>query len=233
MRRKVRLTESDLHRMIREAVIKAINEVGDSNRGQYMLGALAARKKMQGMEKGITDDKSGYNDVSKYAANKRNNTNGEKMKQNSFYNGFHSGKDSREYGYNYMKNLDKQNESLVRKVVRESIKRVLREGKLPSYDEPVFIECTSPEDADASVEIGYSDYSSSLFYVGECGTDGYAAVAAVVQWLEENGLIDHYAYSEEDLDAYHPDDIIDVEGYYFPSWQIHVNQLCDNHGGRR
>ena len=96
-----------INKIVSESVKNILKEYGEGNRGQYMLGALAARKKQQGMEKGMTDNESGYNDVSRYAANKRKGTNAEKMKQNSFYNGFHSGKDSREYGYNYMKNLDK------------------------------------------------------------------------------------------------------------------------------
>lgn len=123
-------------------------------------------------------------------------------------------------------------ESDLHKIVKESVKRVLREGSIPRYEEPVFIGCNSPEDADVMVEIGYNDYASSLFYVGECGTDGYAALAAVVQWLEEQGIISHYAYSEEDLDAYSIEDFVEVEGYYLPSWLIHMKQLINNHGGR-
>ena len=124
-------------------------------------------------------------------------------------------------------------ESQLNKLIKECITEVLKESHIPSYEEPVFIGCSSPNDADVSVEIGYSDYSSSLFYVGECGTDGYAALAAVVEYLVENGIIDHYAYSEEDLEAYAIEDFIEVEGYYLPSWQIHMHQLIDNHGGRR
>ena len=231
MRRKVRLTESDLHRMIKESVVKAINEVGDTPAGQRKLGALQSRKFM----------KSGHKESDKvydYAKKARggdeydNRGSNKNPMYKDYANGYLDYMNSHPDEYFDCKRRQ-QNESLVRKVVRESIKRVLKEGTIPQYEEPVFIECTSPEDADMSVEIGYSSYSSSLFYVGECGTDGYAALAAVVQWLEENGLIDHYAYSEEDLVGYHPDDIIEVEGYYFPSWQIHINQLCDNHGGRR
>ena len=40
----IRLTESDLHRIVKESVKKIINEIGDTNRGQYMLGRLAAKK---------------------------------------------------------------------------------------------------------------------------------------------------------------------------------------------
>lgn len=99
----IKLTEADLHRIIRESVDKILNEYGNSNTGQYMLGALAAKKRMQGNEKGQTDDESGFNDVSNYAKQQRGDS---KMKANSFYNGFHSSKDNRGYGYNQMKKLN-------------------------------------------------------------------------------------------------------------------------------
>lgn len=45
MKRTIRLTESDLHSMIAEAVKVALNEIGDSARGQYWLGQFAAAQK--------------------------------------------------------------------------------------------------------------------------------------------------------------------------------------------
>lgn len=44
MKKLIRLTESDLHRIIEGAVKHTINEIGDTYRGQYMLGRLAGRK---------------------------------------------------------------------------------------------------------------------------------------------------------------------------------------------
>lgn len=132
-----------------------------------------------------------------------------------------------------MKRKIRLSESDLRRVIKESVRRILKEGRVPSYEEPVFIECSSPEDADISVEIGYSSYDSSLFYVGGCGTDAHAALEMVVDYLEQNGLIDHYAYSEDELDAYDMDDFIEVEGYYIPSWNIHMNQIVGNYGERR
>jgi hypothetical protein len=46
MKRTIRLTESDLKRMIKESVSKILNEFGETERGQKALGALAARKKL-------------------------------------------------------------------------------------------------------------------------------------------------------------------------------------------
>jgi hypothetical protein len=39
----IRLTESDLHRIVKESVNKIINEIGDTPRGQHALGAVDGR----------------------------------------------------------------------------------------------------------------------------------------------------------------------------------------------
>lgn len=44
MRQRVRLTESQLRGMIQEAIDEALNEIGDTDYGQYMLGRLYKRK---------------------------------------------------------------------------------------------------------------------------------------------------------------------------------------------
>ena len=110
-----------------------------------------------------------------------------------------------------MKRITRLTESDLHRIVKESVKRVLKESSLPRYEHPVFIDCSSPNDADVSVEIGFSDYSSSLFYVGECGTDGYAALEAVVEYLIQNRIIDHYTADEELVSEY-PDDYVEVNG---------------------
>ena len=40
----IRLTESDLHRIVKESVNRIINEIGDTEKGQRALGTLQARK---------------------------------------------------------------------------------------------------------------------------------------------------------------------------------------------
>ena len=101
------------------------------------------------------------------------------------------------------------------------------------YEQPVFIDCSSPNDADVSVEIEYDgECSSSLFYVGECGTDDYAALEAVVEYLIQNGIIDHYTVDEE-LASKVPDAFIEVNGYYFNEYNIVIKHLVGNHGKRR
>lgn len=40
----IRLTESDLHRIVKESVNRVLNEIGNTPKGQYMLGKLTARQ---------------------------------------------------------------------------------------------------------------------------------------------------------------------------------------------
>ena len=51
----VRLTESQLKAMVAESVREALSEIGDTNRGQYMLGRLTGRKTVRGDENGAGD----------------------------------------------------------------------------------------------------------------------------------------------------------------------------------
>ena len=94
-------------------------------------------------------------------------------------------------------------------LIKESVKAYLNETKLPQYEQPIFLDCTSKNDADMAVELAYSPLQSSLFYVGECGGDGYKALEKVVEYLEENNIIDNYEADEELVNEY-PDDFIEV-----------------------
>ena len=132
-----------------------------------------------------------------------------------------------------MKQIIKLRESDLHRIVKESVKRILRESNLPRYEPPVFIDCSSPNDADVSVEMEYDEgYSSTLFYVGGCGTDDYAALEAVVEYLKEKGIIDHYTVDEE-LASKVPDAFIEVNGYYFNEYSIVIKHLVGNYGKRR
>lgn len=44
MKQRVRLTESDLHKIVKESVRRILNEIGETEDGQRALGALQARK---------------------------------------------------------------------------------------------------------------------------------------------------------------------------------------------
>lgn len=44
MKKIIRLTKSDLHRLIIESTKRVLNEIGDTQRGQFMLGRLSSRK---------------------------------------------------------------------------------------------------------------------------------------------------------------------------------------------
>ena len=109
-------------------------------------------------------------------------------------------------------------------LIKESVKAYLNEINIPKYEQPIFLDCTSKNDADMAVEIGYSPYESSLFYVGECGGDGYKALEKVIEYMEENNIIDSYEADEELVKEY-PDDFIEANGHYFDSSRIAVYNL--------
>ena len=78
----IRLTESDLHRIVKESVKRIMNEVGETDDGQKMLAKLAARKSFNG--------DGGYFDVADYARQKRN---GDLKRQDLYAKTFHKEKD--------------------------------------------------------------------------------------------------------------------------------------------
>lgn len=82
MKRIIRLTESDLHEIVKESVARILNEVGETDDGQKKLAKLAARKAYNG--------DSGYFDVSDYAKEKRK---GDLKKQDLYAKTFHNEKD--------------------------------------------------------------------------------------------------------------------------------------------
>lgn len=64
---RIRLTESQLHNIIKESVKNVLNEMGNSAKGQIVLAALSAKKK------GIKGYNSGeVNDIDDYASRQAN-----------------------------------------------------------------------------------------------------------------------------------------------------------------
>ncbi len=106
----------------------------------------------------------------------------------------------------YFKNLGK-----TESIIREAVRKAIRESNVPSYEAPVCIDCASKEDAEFSVEIGYSDYASSLYYVGDA-YDASDALEKVMRYAQENGFAELYAGDEESANEF-PDDYYNVLGY--------------------
>ena len=66
----IRITEQDLHKMIRESVETILKEIGDTNRGMYMLG----RAQQRAAQRGDTATDNAIAD--KYQQNWKNNSSG-------------------------------------------------------------------------------------------------------------------------------------------------------------
>ena len=52
----IRLTEGDLHRIVKESVNKILNEIGNTPKYQYLLGSLAARQNRNNLDLYDPDD---------------------------------------------------------------------------------------------------------------------------------------------------------------------------------
>ena len=122
-----------------------------------------------------------------------------------------------------MKKTIRLTESKLRNIIKESIKSMIKESTLPNYDNPVFFGCESEADADFMIEVGYSDYSSSRFYVGGC-YDEFDAFETVVKWMRENDILENYAEDEEMVQEY-PDDYVEVDGAFFRNDNFIVERL--------
>ena len=122
-----------------------------------------------------------------------------------------------------MKKTIRLTESKLRNIIKESVKSIIKESTLPNYDNPVFLGCESEADADFMIEIGYSDYSSSRFYVGGC-YDEFDAFETVVKWMRKNGILENYAEDEEMVQEY-PDDYVEVDGAFFRNDNFIVKSL--------
>ena len=62
MRKIIRLTESDLHRIIVETVKSTLNEIGDSDEGQYDLGRAAGRRYIRSLDASTREDAMKHGD---------------------------------------------------------------------------------------------------------------------------------------------------------------------------
>lgn len=141
---RIRLTESQLHNVIKESVKQVINELGDTVAGQARLGALAQRKSQQAMKMGQQygtfsqqshDKWQSANKIKNYAAQKRQSA--PQQQQHELSNGWERGGDAQHAMYTHGIDRQQRNniinngwgktEEQLHRVIKESIKRVLNE----------------------------------------------------------------------------------------------------------
>lgn len=67
----IRLTESDLHRIVKESVQRILNEIGDTPKGQRALGALAQRHALRNPNYDARDTESKEAKIYDYAKKAR------------------------------------------------------------------------------------------------------------------------------------------------------------------
>lgn len=96
----IRLTESQLHRVIKESVKRVLNEIGDTERGQYALGMASERNYQRQLQNGNynnpfynrTKDIARKHEITDHAyKNQDKASNGNWVKNMDLYHAFHKG----------------------------------------------------------------------------------------------------------------------------------------------
>jgi hypothetical protein len=120
----IRLTEQDLHKIVKESVSKIINEIGDTPKGQRGLGALHARKVLRNND--LSDDTYNYAQNARGGDKYDNRGNNENPLYHDYANGYIDYLNSHpdEYIANKRKRMS---ESYLHRIVKESVNRVLNE----------------------------------------------------------------------------------------------------------
>ena len=134
MSKLIRLTENDLHRIVKESVQKIINEIGDTPRGQRALGAVAARS-IHRMHNALDDDQpeeaAYWDNVANDAARiGHNNVNPDWDEETEYFD------DGVDYWHNNLrqyetksikKDLIRLTESNLYRIIKESIDEIAKE----------------------------------------------------------------------------------------------------------
>lgn len=109
MKKVIRLTEEDLHNIIKESVKKALNEVGDTADWQYLLGRLQGRQ----MNRGQIDNARNTRD---YASRQMTNKFGNRTPKN--FQEFDAYQSANDYGYR-----DERNPQLSQDIMQQNNNR--------------------------------------------------------------------------------------------------------------
>ena len=122
----IRLTESDLHKIVKESVGKIINEIGDTPKGQRGLGGLHARKVLRNND--LSDDTYNYAQNARGGDKYDNRGNNENPLYHDYANGYIDYLNSHpdEYMVNKRKRMS---ESYLHRIVKESVNRILGEDQ--------------------------------------------------------------------------------------------------------
>ena len=136
----IRLTEQDLHRIVKESVHKIINEIGDTEKGQDALGQAHGRAIARAAKLGDKDAIARkLRNTARDAAHKAYS----EAEKNNLFAGIGSSFDN---GIDKGYHKAKTNETRINRVVKESVNRVLKESDETAWeyshlssDEGIFI----------------------------------------------------------------------------------------------
>ncbi len=106
MKKVIKLTEEDLHNIIKESVNKVLNEIGDTARGQYMLGRLQGRQMNQGQMDNARNTRN-------YSLKQMSNKFGNRTPNN--FQEFDANQSANDYGYR-----DERNPQLSQDIMQQN-----------------------------------------------------------------------------------------------------------------
>ena len=109
MKKVIKLTEEDLRNIIKESVNKVLNEIGDTARGQYMLGRLQGRQMNQGQMDNARNTR-------KYSLKQMSNKFGNRTPNN--FQEFDANQSANDYGYR-----DERNPQLSQDIMQQNNNR--------------------------------------------------------------------------------------------------------------
>lgn len=215
---------------------KALKESGDTRRGSYMKGRTIGRKMAKGDTSTVGKDNLGnYPEMGELGmkdqygyemAAKNSGLFGNPFKADERLQDIQDRYERLKHDDKFFGDWDKHingqlNEAQLRKMIAESIKKVLKEESEP-------ITIGSPEDGrGCHVTIaGDSLGPYAEFNVYGVGTDAQAAVDAAVDYLEKNGETGYFWDNEEAAQEY-PDDFVTAGncGHLLRVDLFHVEQM--------
>jgi hypothetical protein len=195
----IRLTEGDLHRVVKESVKNILTEIGDTARGQYMLGKLAQKKGEDRPENGKLGKmrkEKGLNPIFKYADKQQKN---HKLGHDHYV----SGMKNREL-LDFLNEPNNPRDEKVSKIKTHRINNILQKG-LKFANKPKPLDDVST-DEDLYNELKYED--SYYFPVKESKK---SKLHRIIKESVKKVLKEEYSPFDETYD----DDVndYDLEGY--------------------
>ena len=203
MKQAIRLNESDLHKIVKEAVLKTLNEVGDTPKGQFALGAVQGRAMSRPKyNKKFQDYRSKENQANIASdAEKEAMTGSSSVKDAEQMRQMHKSQ-NRGFDYGYRKGM---HESNMRRLINKTVKKVLKESEAIGIDSDLLDRFDNLKET-----LGADEFCDEL--MRKMGTDMLKQILPQIE-REHEMYTDEYLNSDDDND-HSRDWHFDEQGYF-------------------